>query len=158
MGQFGTSNNSAVLWQKEASDKSPKSEKVKFFIGLSMFYFQSEFWAETLIMLKDISVKSSWYCIDVTVHDRNILLIYEKFNFPELLPFVRVGQHLPWLLSLYCISSVQSNQKRLCMCIFFSWEPEGHYNYSLMFFWESKGQYHCTKSDGDSTLLLLNRT
>ena len=47
-------SNAALLWQKEASDKSPKSEKVMFLVGLSMFYFYSEFWAETLILLKDI--------------------------------------------------------------------------------------------------------
>ena len=44
----------ALLWQKEASDISPKSEKVMISIGLSIFYFQSEFGAETLILLKDI--------------------------------------------------------------------------------------------------------
>ena len=43
-----------------------------------MFYFQLEFLGETLILLKDISVETSWYCIDVNVHDRHILLIYKK--------------------------------------------------------------------------------
>ena len=48
-------NISALLWQKEASHKSPKSEKVMLLdIGLSIFYFHSEFGAETLILLKDI--------------------------------------------------------------------------------------------------------
>ena len=42
----------ALLWQKEATDKSPKSEKVVF--SLSIFYFHSEFGSETLIPLKDI--------------------------------------------------------------------------------------------------------
>ena len=44
-------DNTALLWQKEATDKSPKSEKVICFIGLSIFYFHSEFGAETLILL-----------------------------------------------------------------------------------------------------------
>ena len=57
-----------------------------------MFYFQSEFWAETLIPMKDIQVKTLWYCIDVNMHDRCILLIYKKRNLQELRPFVRVGQ------------------------------------------------------------------
>ena len=35
--------NTALLWQKEASDKSPKSEILMFEIGLSMFYYQAEF-------------------------------------------------------------------------------------------------------------------
>ena len=55
--------HSALLWQKEASHKSPKSEKVMFQIGLSIFYFHYEFGAETLILLKDIEVKTSLYCI-----------------------------------------------------------------------------------------------
>ena len=46
----------ALLLQKEASDKSPKSEKSDVF-RLDFEYstsFQSEFGAETLILLKDI--------------------------------------------------------------------------------------------------------
>ena len=85
-------DGSALLWQKEASDKPPKSEILMFQIGLSMFYFQAEFWAETLILLKDVQVKTSWYCHDVNVHDRHILLIYEKYHVHGLLPFVKVGQ------------------------------------------------------------------
>ena len=39
----------------EASDKLPKSEKSDIFIlDLGCFNFQSELWAETLILLKDI--------------------------------------------------------------------------------------------------------
>ena len=50
---------SALLWQKEASDTSRKSEILMFSAWTySMFYFQSEFWAETLILLKDIQVKT----------------------------------------------------------------------------------------------------
>ena len=51
-----TKNNPALLWQKEASDKSPKSEKVMFCdwtYRLSIFYVHSEFGAETLTLLKD---------------------------------------------------------------------------------------------------------
>ena len=58
-----------------------------------MFYFQSKFWAEKLILLKDTQVTTSWYCIDVNVHDKHILLINEKCHLQELLPFVRVGQY-----------------------------------------------------------------
>ena len=57
MGIVQYNINSALLWQKEATDKSPKSEKVICKIGLSIFYFHSEFGAETLILLKDIEVK-----------------------------------------------------------------------------------------------------
>ena len=83
----------ALLWLKDTSDQSPKFERVMFLDW--MFYFQSEFWSETLILLKDICVKTSWYCIDVSVHvhDKHILLIYEKYHFQELLPFVREGQY-----------------------------------------------------------------
>ena len=42
-----------------------------------MFYFQSEFWAVTLILLKDIQVKTLWYCIDVNVN-RHILLHFMR--------------------------------------------------------------------------------
>ena len=38
---------------KEASEKSPKSEKIVFQLDLA-FYFQSEFESETLILLKDM--------------------------------------------------------------------------------------------------------
>ena len=34
-----------------------------------------------------------WYCTDVNVHYRHILLIYEKCHVQELLPFVRVGHN-----------------------------------------------------------------
>ena len=44
----------ALLWQKEASYKSPKSEKVMFLDWTwHILYFHSEFGAETLILLKD---------------------------------------------------------------------------------------------------------
>ena len=62
-------------------------------IGLSMLYFQSEFWAQTLILLKDFQVKTSWYCIDVNVRAWHIFLIDEKCHCQELLPFVKVGQY-----------------------------------------------------------------
>ena len=38
--------------KKEASAKSPTSQKVMF-LDWTIFYFQSEFGAETLILLKD---------------------------------------------------------------------------------------------------------
>ena len=56
---------------------------------LSMFYFHSEF----IVLLNDTGVKTLWYCIDVSVHDRHMLLFYERFHFQELLPFVQVGQN-----------------------------------------------------------------
>ena len=46
------------------------------------------------------------FCIDVNVHDRHILLIYEKFHFQELLPFVRVGQYC-------CLDLLQALSKLL---------------------------------------------
>ena len=36
---------------------------------------QAKFGAETLVLLKD---KTSWYCIDVSVHGIHLLLIYKK--------------------------------------------------------------------------------
>ena len=54
----------------------------------------SEFGVETLILLKDISSQNIMInCIDVNVHDRHILLVYEKCHCQELLPFVRVWQY-----------------------------------------------------------------
>ena len=49
--------------------------------------------AETLILLRDMLDKTSWYSIDVSVNDRHVLLFYEKFHFCHLLPFAKVGQH-----------------------------------------------------------------
>ena len=47
----------ALFWQKEAIDKSPKSEKVMF-LDWTYFYSTSisKFGAETLILLKDNKV------------------------------------------------------------------------------------------------------
>ena len=57
---------------------------------LLLFY---EFWTGTLTLLRNNCVKTSWYCIDVNVHGRHSLLIYDKCHCLELLPFVRVRQY-----------------------------------------------------------------
>ena len=55
------------------------------------------------------------YCTDVNVHDRHILLFYEKCHFQELLPFVRVQQFSvsqKWFMTdlLYTVFSIDENQ------------------------------------------------
>ena len=40
----------------------------------------------------------------------------------------------------------------------FSWEQEGHYEYSKMFCWEPEGRYRCTMSMENNALLVLNGT
>ena len=39
-----------------------------------------------------------------------------------------------------------------------SWEPEGRYHYSMMFYWEPEGHYPCYKIFSNSALLVLNGT
>ena len=80
----------ALLWQKEASDIPSKSELFKMF----SYSTQAKFDASTLILLRDMLGKTSWYSIVVS---RNyILLLYEKFHFCHLLPFAKVGQDKVW--------------------------------------------------------------
>ena len=69
-----------------------------------MFYFQAEFWAETLILLKNIQIETWWYCTDVNLHDRQTLLIYEKCHFQELFPFVKVKPTKPCIQILECVT------------------------------------------------------
>ena len=59
----------------------------------NVLYFQAKFYAETLILLRDMLGKTSWYSIDISVNDRHILLFYEKCHFCHLLPFAKVGQY-----------------------------------------------------------------
>ena len=59
-------------------------------------FFHAKFHAETLILLRDMLGKTSWYSIDVSVNDRHILLFYKKCHFCHLLPFAKVGQNCPW--------------------------------------------------------------
>ena len=64
-----------------------------FRLDLEMFYFQSEFWAETLILLIFKSKRNDIASMSMYMHDRHILLIFEKCHFQELLPFVRVRKY-----------------------------------------------------------------
>ena len=43
-------------------------------------FFQAKFHAETLILLRDMLDKTSWYFIDISVNNSHILLFYEKCN------------------------------------------------------------------------------
>ena len=63
-----------------------------FHISSNVHFFQAKFYAETLILLRDVLGKTSWYSIDVSVNDRHILLFYKKCHFCHLLPFAKVGQ------------------------------------------------------------------
>ena len=88
----------ARLWQKEASDKSPKSEKVMF-----LDWTYSIIIIYTYIPSLEQKHSSCWKIFEsrhhdialiINVHDRHILLIYEKCDFQELLPFVRVRTYI----------------------------------------------------------------
>ena len=63
-----------------------------FLIKISIFYFHTKFWAEALILLRDIQVKTSQNCIHTNVIDRLVLLIYKKYHFRHLFPFTKEGQ------------------------------------------------------------------
>ena len=58
-----------------------------------MLFFQAKSYEQTLILLKDMLGKTSWYSIDISGNDRQILLFYWKFIFYHLLPFAKVGQY-----------------------------------------------------------------
>ena len=62
-------------------------------------FFQAKFHVETLILLRDMLGKTSWYSIDVSENDRHILLFYEKCHFCHLLPFAKLGQCSPLKLT-----------------------------------------------------------
>ena len=65
-----------------------------FSILLSVLFFQATLYAyTTLILLRDMLCKTSWYSIDVSGNDRYILLFYKKFHFCHLLPFATVRQY-----------------------------------------------------------------
>ena len=81
-------------WQKEASEKSPKSEKMMFLNWTSsMFYIQSEFWTETLIgfLLKDIYLNISFVrvgqyyalplCLDINHGFLQSVTLWLTYNF-----------------------------------------------------------------------------
>ena len=73
-------------------------------------FFQAKFHAETLILLRDMLGKTSWYSIDVSVNDRHILLFYEKCHFCHLLPFAKLGQYC-FLAMWSCKSDKQCIKK-----------------------------------------------
>ena len=85
-------DNTALLWQKEASDIPPKSELSKFlYVIPSVLFFQAKFYAQTLILMLG---KTSWYSIDISGNDRHILLFYKKWHVCHLLPFAKfLGQN-----------------------------------------------------------------
>ena len=58
-----------------------------------MLFFQAKFYASTLILLREMLGKASWYSIDVSENDKHILLAYKKCHFCHLLPFAKIGQH-----------------------------------------------------------------
>ena len=60
--------------------------------------------------MKNIKVKTYSYCVDVNVHNRDILLIYEKCHFQELLPFVR-APHNGEQITFKVIMSTQSYRR-----------------------------------------------
>ena len=49
-----------------------------FHISPSVLFFHAKFYASTLIFLRDMFGKTSWYSIDVSGNDRHILLFYKK--------------------------------------------------------------------------------
>ena len=55
-------------------------------------HFVWEFLKKTLILLRDVLGKTSWYSIDASGNDGHILLLYKKFHFCHLLPFAVAGQ------------------------------------------------------------------
>ena len=64
-----------------------------FHISPNVLFFLAKCYAETLILLRDMLGKTSWYSIDISVNDRHVLLFYKKCHFCHLLPFAKVGQY-----------------------------------------------------------------
>ena len=91
--------NAALLWQKEASDIPSKSELLMFsyFTYIVCSSSRPNLYASTLILLREMLGKASWYAIAVSGNDRHILLFYKKFHFCHLLPFAKVGQNVSLL-------------------------------------------------------------
>ena len=87
-------------------------------ISPSVLFFHAKVYASTLILLRDMLGKTSWYSIDVSGNDRHILLFYKKFHFRHLLPFAKVGQY-----GLSCIG-----QTRLFLCWPIPWSEPGCQN------------------------------
>ena len=83
-----------LIWQKEASDIPSKSELFMFLYFTKCALLAGQIlYAWTLILLRDMLGKTSWYSIDVSGTDRHTLLFYKKCQFCHLLPFTKVGQY-----------------------------------------------------------------
>ena len=83
----------ALRGQKEASDKSPKSQKVMSLDWTKHILLPFRVWSRNThpaerYLSQDIMPLHWCHCTWQT----HVLLIYEKFHFQELLPFVRVRQ------------------------------------------------------------------
>ena len=74
-----------------------------------MFYqmfFQAKLYAYTLILLRDMLGKTSWYSTDVNGNYSNILPFYKKFHSCHLLAFATVGQI--WLFENQFLSAAKT--------------------------------------------------
>ena len=83
--------NSALLRQKEASDNHKIWERDVFRLELACSICNPSFEQKHSSCWKISESRHDDHYIDVNVHDRHMLLIYEKCNFQVLLPFDRVG-------------------------------------------------------------------
>ena len=88
-------DNTALLWQKEASDIPSKSELVMF-----LYFTRCALLPGQILCINAHPAKRyvsydirSLYSIEVSENFRHILLFYKKFHFCHLLPFAKVGQN-----------------------------------------------------------------
>ena len=99
----------ALLWQRKQVTLHLNLSYWCFHILPSVLFFRDKFCAYTLILLRNMLGKTSWYSIDISRNDRHMLLFYKKFHFCHLLPFAKVGHmYLQQRINEnedYCVSS-----------------------------------------------------
>ena len=111
-------HTTALLWQKEASDKLPKSEKVMFLYWTRHILLPLRVWSRNTPPAERYlsRLRHNYIPLMPILYMRHILLIYKKCHFQELLQFVRVQQTTCIIVCVqFCVQIVQELYIRISL-------------------------------------------